>query len=117
MAVQKLGHSFDVEVKEFIAATVFENEEYVMRWIIGCNKEIDANRAAEVVDEELCNNNKNYKVARTKALKRLAVEVVPVEQFYSWSEEYKKLGGQAKIPRVMKEEDFYEFRNYVLQLV
>ena len=117
MAVQKLEHSFDVEVKEFIAATVFENDEYVMRWIVGCDKDIDAAKTAEILDLELCDNNKNYKVARTKALKRVVVEVVPVEQFYSWSEEYKKLGGQAKIPRVMKEEDFYEFRNYVLQAV
>ena len=71
---------------------------------------------SEIIDTELSENNKNYKVARTKALKRLEVEAVPVARFYRWSEEFKKLGGQAKIPRVMKEEDFNEFRNYVKQL-
>ena len=64
----------------------------------------------------LCQNNKNYAVARTKALKGVEVEVVQIEQFYAWSEEFKKMGGQAKIPRVMKEEAFNEFRDYVFQL-
>lgn len=116
MGIQKLEHTFNIEIKEFTAATVLENDEYILKFVIGTDKEIDAVKAAELIDEELCNNNKNYKVARSKALKKVEVEVVPVEQFYSWSEEYKKLGGQAKIPRVMKEDAFNEFRDYVHQL-
>ncbi|MES2893609.1 MAG: GH3 auxin-responsive promoter family protein [Bacteroidota bacterium] len=112
-AVQKLEEEFDVEVKEFIAATVSENEQYIMRWVVGVNKELDPAQAASIIDAELSANNKNYQVARTKSLKGLEVEVVPVEKFYEWSEEFKKLGGQAKIPRVMKEEEFNEFRNFV----
>lgn len=114
-AIEQLEHSFDIEVKEFIASVVFQNEQYVMKWIIGTSAEIDTAKAAEIIDKELCDNNKNYAVARTKALKAVEVEAVPVEQFYSWSETFKKLGGQAKIPRVMKEEDFFEFRDFVLQ--
>src|SRR3954453_18264355 len=116
MAIQKLEQAFDIEVKEFTAATVLQKDEYFLKFVIGTDKEIDEEKAAQLVDEELSNNNKNYKVARTKALKGVEVEVVPVEQFYNWSEEFKKLGGQAKIPRVMKEDAFNEFRNYVLQL-
>ncbi|MDO9376267.1 MAG: GH3 auxin-responsive promoter family protein [Ferruginibacter sp.] len=112
-AVQKLEQEFDVEVKEFIAATVSENEQYIMRWVVGVNKKFDPAQAATIIDTELSANNKNYQVARTKSLKGLEVEVVPVEKFYEWSEEFKKLGGQAKIPRVMKEEEFNEFRNFV----
>jgi hypothetical protein len=116
MAVEKLEQVFDMEIKEFVAATVFENEQYKMKWVIGTDKEIDTIKAAEIIDTELCENNKNYKVARTKALKGVEVEAIPVEQFYNWSEEYKKLGGQAKIPRVMKEDAFNGFRDYVQKL-
>jgi hypothetical protein len=116
MAIQKLEHAYDMEIKEFIAATVFDNEEYKMKWVIGTDKEIDSAKAAEIIDTELCENNKNYKVARTKALKGVEVEAIPVDHFYSWSEEYKKLGGQVKIPRVMKEEAFNEFKKFVHQL-
>ncbi|MCW3113222.1 MAG: auxin-responsive promoter [Segetibacter sp.] len=115
MAIEKLEHSFDIEITEFIASTVFENDQFKMKFIIGTDKEIDTTKASELIDAELCENNKNYKVARTKALKGVEVEAIPVERIYSWSEEFKKLGGQAKIPRVMKEKDFNEFREYVLQ--
>ncbi len=116
MGIQKLEQEFNTEIKEFIAATVFENDEYHMRWVIGTNNTIDEVAAASILDEELCQNNKNYKVARTKALKGVLVETVPVEQFYNWSETFKKMGGQAKIPRVMKEKDFSEFRAFMHQL-
>jgi hypothetical protein len=113
MAIEKLESLFNIEIKEFVASTVLQNEQYVLKWIIGTDKKIDAKRAVEVIDQELCANNKNYAVARTKALKGVEVEAIPVEQFYNWSEEFKNLGGQVKIPRVMKEEDFAEFRAYV----
>lgn len=114
LAIKKLEDTFDIEVKEFVASTVFENEEFIMRWVIGTDKEIDADKAAEIIDTELRDNNKNYAVARTKALKGVKAEAVPVERIYQWSEEFKKLGGQAKIPRVMKQDAFDEFREYVL---
>jgi hypothetical protein len=116
LAIEKLEHTLDTEIKEFVASTVFENEEYVMKFVIGTDKEIDPVQAAEIIDTELRDNNKNYQVARTKALKGLHVESIPVEKFYSWSEEFKKLGGQAKIPRVMKEDAFNEFRDFVLKV-
>ncbi|MEO5996868.1 MAG: hypothetical protein ABIN89_09050 [Chitinophagaceae bacterium] len=56
-----------------------------MKFIIGSDKEIDTSKASEIIDTELSDNNKNYKVARTKSLKRLEVDAIPVEKFYSWS--------------------------------
>lgn len=114
MAVEKLEQTLDIEVEEFTVATVFENEEYKMKWIVGTGNDIDRLKAAGIIDKELCNNNKNYAVARTKALKGVEVEAIPVEHFYSWSKEFKKLGGQVKIPRVMKEDDFNQFRDYLV---
>jgi hypothetical protein len=115
MGIQKLEEAFDMEIKEFTAATVFQNEEYILKFVIGTDKEIDPAKAAQIIDEELSNNNKNYKVARTKALHGVEIEVAPVERFYKWSEEHKTLGGQAKIPRVMKEAEFDELREYLRQ--
>ena len=65
------------------------------------------------MDRELSETNKNYQVARKKALKGVRVEVVPAERFYQWSETTKQLGGQTKIPRVMKEQDFLEFEMFM----
>lgn len=116
LAIEKLEHHYDMEIKEFVVATVFQNEEYILKWIIGSDKVIDKVEAAALIDRELCENNKNYNLAREKALKGLEVQVIPVDCFYRWSEKYKKLGGQIKIPRVMNEEDFKEFEQFVKKL-
>ncbi|RIV17611.1 GH3 auxin-responsive promoter [Fibrisoma montanum] len=115
-AMQKLQEQYDIEIEEFVVAAVRKNGEYINKWFIGSNRPIDDQNVAESLDSELCELNKNYKVARTKSLKGVEAEVIPVERFHRWSEEYKKLGGQTKIPRVMKEEDFLEFEQYIHSL-
>lgn len=117
LAIEKLGKEFDTAIEEFTVATVIENDEYEMKWYLGTDKTIDPNRAAEIIDEELKQNNKNYKVARDKALKKLSVEIFPLDHFYKWSEEHKKLGGQVKIPRAMKQDEFREFGEYLRGLL
>ncbi|GAB3905647.1 GH3 auxin-responsive promoter family protein [Larkinella knui] len=112
-AMQKMQNRFDIEIKEFVVAAIRKNGEYINKWFIGSNRTIDDQAFAALLDSELCDANKNYKVARSKSLKGVEAEVIPVEKFYRWSEEYKKLGGQTKIPRVMKEDDFLEFEQYV----
>ncbi|GAB3338987.1 GH3 auxin-responsive promoter family protein [Larkinella ripae] len=115
-AMQKIQQHFDVEIKEFVVAAIRKDGEYINKWFIGSDRTVDNQQLAVLLDQELCETNKNYKVARSKSLKGVEAEVVPVEKFYRWSEEFKKLGGQTKIPRVMKEEDFREFEQYITQL-
>ncbi|MGA0559099.1 GH3 family domain-containing protein [Larkinella sp. VNQ87] len=115
-AMQKLQQQFDIEIQEFVVAAVRKDGEYINKWFIGSDRTADDQQVAAALDQALCEANKNYKVARSKSLKGVETEVIPVEHFYRWSEEYKKLGGQAKIPRVMKEEDFREFEQYIKAL-
>ncbi|MEZ0486023.1 GH3 family domain-containing protein [Fibrella aquatica] len=115
-AMQTMQQQFDIEIKEFVVSAIRKNGEYINKWVIGSNKVLDGAAFAASLDEALCASNKNYNVARTKALKGVEADVIPVEHFYSWSEEYKKLGGQTKIPRVMKEDDFLEFDAYIKTL-
>ncbi|SKB74012.1 GH3 auxin-responsive promoter [Parapedobacter luteus] len=116
-AMKKLGEQFDTEVLEFTVAAVRTGESYVNKWYLGTNKAIEATAVASFLDRELAENNKNYKVARSKALKSVEVEIVPVDHFYQWSKVTKKMGGQTKIPRVMKEEEFREFEAFISTLV
>jgi hypothetical protein len=102
-----------MEVKEFVVATILKDDQYVTKWILSSDTTANHDEVAAFLDNDLQENNKNYKVARSKALKEVQAEVVPHHKIYSWSEEFKKLGGQAKIPRVMKEEDFLEFEEYI----
>ncbi|QRR00093.1 GH3 family domain-containing protein [Dyadobacter sandarakinus] len=106
-------HKHDVVIKEFIVAAVHRDDEYIHRWFVSCDKDTDCASVARTLDDTLKENNKNYKVARSRALKDVEVELIPEHIFYQWSEETRKKGGQVKIPRVMKEADFLEFEAYV----
>lgn len=115
-AIQKLQEKFDVHVKEFVVSTVSENERRINRWFLGADTTLESAPVTAFLDEELQRTNKNYKVARNQALDAVDVRVIPVDHFHRWSEEYKKIGGQSKIPRVMKEEEFQDFEQYIATL-
>ena len=112
-AMQTMQQTFDIEIPEFVVSAVRKDGEFINKWFIGASRQADGALFAEALDAELRATNKNYNVARTKSLKGVEADVIPMDHFYRWSEEYEKLGGQAKIPRVMKEDDFREFEQYV----
>jgi len=112
-AMAAMQQQHDIEIQEFVVSAVRKDGEYINKWFVGANRVVDGAPFAAALDAELRANNKNYNVARTKSLKGVEAEVIPVDHFYRWSEEFKKLGGQAKIPRVMNEDDFREFEQYV----
>ncbi|GHE23169.1 GH3 family domain-containing protein [Sphingobacterium griseoflavum] len=118
-AIQKVQGKFDLDVKEFVVSTVLEDQRRINKWYLGADVEglqIEAGSVAAYLDEQLQETNKNYKVARNQALDGVDVKVIPVDYFHKWSEEHKKLGGQTKIPRVMKEEEFEAFEDYLSSL-
>jgi hypothetical protein len=114
-ALEQLGKDFNLCIKEFVVSAIHnQNEDYIHKWLLGIAgdfKHIDKENLAREIDCFLKINNKNYAVARTKALKAIEVELFSVDKFYRWSQEKKNLGGQAKIPRVLKEEEFLEVEN------
>ncbi|WP_345950728.1 GH3 auxin-responsive promoter family protein [Mucilaginibacter sp. PAMB04274] len=112
-AIQDMEDAYDTAIQEFVVATIHRGDELIDRWYISTDKDLDKAAVAKALDQNLKDNNKNYAVARTRALKDVEVETVPVEFFHKWSEENKKLGGQVKIPRVMKEEQFLEWEDFV----
>jgi hypothetical protein len=115
-AIQRLEEKFNLHISEFTVASIKDGDKNINRWYLGADKIEDTAAIKEYLDQELKETNKNYKVARDQALDDIQVNVVPVTHFYAWSENFKKLGGQTKIPRVMKEEDFEEFENFIKTL-
>ena len=114
-ALQKLQEQFQVTILEFTVAAIRREEdgEYIHKWYLGSDDPMDATEVAQTLDKILQDSNKNYGVARSKALKDVKVEVIPADLFYQWSEASKKKGGQVKTVRVMKEEDFAEWEEFV----
>lgn len=115
-AIQRVQEKFDIQIQEFTMATVLQDEQYISKWYIGADQSFEDDDLSSFLDTELCNNNKNYKVARSQSLSDVHVRVIPVAHFHDWSANFKKLGGQTKIPRVMKEEEFNEFEAHIATL-
>ena len=116
-AIQELEEQFDIKLPEFTVAAVKIDGEFHHVWHIGTDQEISVTEEelAEALDKNLQEANKNYSVARSKALKGVKVNLVPMEIFYEWSGANKKKGGQVKMEKVMGEEKYEEFEEFVKQ--
>lgn len=105
--LEALQEKFEVTIPEYTVSAIQENGVYIHRWYLGKDSgTVDEKAAAHFLDSTLQQLNKNYKVARSKALQAVEAIVVPANTFYAYSEKRKKKGGQIKFPRVMKEQDF-----------
>lgn len=116
-AIQELEEQFDIELPEFTVAAVKIDGEFHHVWHIGTDQKISVSEEelAEALDKNLQEANKNYSVARSKALKGVKVNLIPMEVFYEWSGANKKKGGQVKMEKVMGEEKYQEFTEFVKQ--
>ncbi|WP_373059007.1 GH3 auxin-responsive promoter family protein [Zunongwangia sp. H14] len=112
-AVKELEEKFDIKIPEFTLAAVRIDGEFYHSWYLGTDADIEDEKLAEALDEVLKDANKNYKVARSKALKGVKVTKVPPELFPEWSGANKKKGGQVKMEKVMNEEKFAEWEKFV----
>lgn len=109
--VQHLEQKFDISIPEFTVGALKENGEFHHQWYLGSDdyEQVDQKALAEAIDEKLKSLNKNYRVARGKALKGVEVDMVPTQVFHDWSERNKKKGGQIKTARMMDEEGLKAF--------
>ena len=116
-AIGKMESQYSVSIPEFtLSAVKTEDEEsFVHRWYLGVedDKKLSEEEVAESLDETLKEANKSYRSARKKALSGVEVKVIPKDYFYDWAEQKKKKGGQMKTPRMMKEEQFKEWEEFI----
>lgn len=113
-AMQKLEDAFHTKIPEYtICAKRFEDGEFYHSWYLGVDDDLDAEAVSEALDDFLKVANKNYKVARSKALKGVKVTLIDPAIFYEWNAANKKKGGQVKMERVMNEDKFKQWETFV----
>lgn len=112
-ALCEMEEEFDVKIPEFTLAAVKVDGEFYHHWYLGSEATIAAEEIASALDQALKNANKNYDVARSKALKGIKVNIVDPTVFHEWNAKQKKKGGQVKMEKVMDEERFREWENFV----
>ncbi len=116
VALREMEEKFDIKIPEFTLAAVKINDEFHHHWYLGTETQIDNEKIAKALDESLKDANKNYAVARSKALKGVKVTTINPEIFYEWNAKNKKKGGQVKMEKVMDEEKFAAWEAFVKEL-
>jgi len=116
-AMEAIQEKFDLTIPEYTVAAIRENGEYIHRWYLGKDAgEADEEKVRDFIDDYLQENNKNYKVARSKALKGVELRLIKKTDFIDYNEKQNKKGGQTKFPRVMKEEAFREWEDFLKEM-
>ncbi|WP_159520904.1 GH3 family domain-containing protein [Sunxiuqinia indica] len=111
-AILELEDELNLKISEFTVSAVKIADEYHHVWYLACDNEINNKELAETLDQKLKQANKNYGVARSKALKGVIVKTVPADCFHDWNAQQKAKGGQVKMVKVMKEEQFKEWESF-----
>ena len=114
-AVKHLEEELNIKIPEYTLCAKRFDDGFYHSWYLGSDQSLDSSKTAEILDKYLKQANKNYKVARSKALEGVKVAFVPQNVFAEWSGANKKKGGQVKMERVMGEEKFREWEEFVTQ--
>lgn len=113
VALKELSEVYNLDINEYTVCAKRIKGKFYHCWYLGTNSDVSESKLAEQLDALLKLSNKNYKVARSKALKGVKVKTISPQVFYNWNEKNKKKGGQVKTARVMKEEVFLEFEKFI----
>ena len=115
-AIQHLQDEFEIKIPEYTLCAKRVDGEFYHCWYLGTENRKNEEKLAASLDECLKNANKNYKVARSKALKGVKVKTIDPKAFSEWNGRNKKKGGQVKMERVMGSDKFAEWEEFVQNL-
>lgn len=112
-AINMTANDLDIEIKEFTVTGINHDGLFAHKWYIGTDGHPDINLIKEKLDEHLKTLNDDYRVERIAALKDIFVEILPVKVFYDWMKMKGKEGGQNKFPRVLKNNQLEEWKQFL----
>lgn len=112
-AVGELQEEFNTPIKEFTVYARKIEGDFYHKWYLETETDVDQEELAGSLDQKLKDANKNYAVARSKALKGVKVFKVPEGFFNKWNAHQKKKGGQVKMAKVLSEDKQEEWEAFV----
>jgi hypothetical protein len=114
-AIRRADTILQAGVIEFaVAGLPNQKGGWCHQWYVSMqNPNITAAAFAQAVDESLCMLNDDYAVERRYALHDVSVDILPKEVFYDWLAQRGKLNGQAKIPRVLKNDTLNNWLSFL----
>jgi len=113
-AILELAGYLKTTINEYMVAAVKNDQgDYIHQWVLV--SDVKSEGLAEKLDDLLKSANKNYTVARSKALKGILVKVISKEEYTAFLAQTNRKGGQTKTPKVMKEEKMKTLLEFISQ--
>jgi hypothetical protein len=113
--IEAMEALFDLTIPEFTVKAVKVDNHFEHHWYIGTDKTmVDTSLFAQKLDEKLAELNDDYATERQDNLLRfIKVYAFPEAWFVEWLKMKGKSGGQAKFPRVMQDEVYAEWLEFL----
>ncbi len=112
-AIEMLEHELNIEIREYTVSGIKYNSLFAHKWFLGSDNEIDPQLAKEKLDGFLKILNDDYRVERIEAIKEIFVEILPTKVFADWMKMKGKEGGANKFPRVIKNQQYLDWEEFV----
>ncbi len=113
--VRHLQETLGANIREFTVSVVPSGDSFAHRWYLASEDFLDHILAATILDARLQEINDDYATERSAVLQAPQIETLSPQIFYDFMKYKGKIGGQAKFPRVMKNELFEEWEHFVSQ--
>lgn len=112
-ALASVAAEYGVPMNEFTVCGIPFEGLFAHHWVVGCDVAIDKLAFKQKLDSTLSVLNDDYATERKHALKEVIVDFVPHQKILEYMSTKGKIGAQNKFPRVMKQTQFEEFKNFV----
>ena len=112
-ALNKVCDDLQIVINEFTVKGLNIEGGFGHHWYIGVDEEVEVELLKAKLDESLKEINDDYRVERMFALKYLNVTLLPNEVFIKWMKKRGKVGAQNKFPRVMNDQLYKDWIEFV----
>jgi len=113
-AIALLSEELQTSMNEFTVKGLTEDGKHKHLWYISSeNPDLNETKIAEKLDNLLCELNDDYATERRHALSDVSVKLIPHEIFILWMQEQGKFGSQNKFPRVLTNEKYKEWVDFL----
>ena len=113
-AIELVSKELNIDVKEFTVTGISFEGMFAHHWYIGTDDKVDSKVFKQLLDNHLKELNDDYKVERIAALKDVIVDILPADTFYEFMRLKGKAGAQNKFPRVLKNKQLHEWKDYLV---
>lgn len=112
--VLQVQKELNVAINEFTVSAIELGTSFGHKWYLAADEKLDKVKTRHILDAKLAEINDDYATERNAGvLKEPLIELIPTQWFYDYMERQGKLTGQTKFPRVIKNQAWNNWEDYI----